>query len=385
MKLLDAFAWARDTVFRMFPHAARPGLIRIGNPGTGSPVLLTCNFTLTVRRLKRVLAGRDLWLLVADTRGINVWCAAGGGYLTHHQVIAAIRTTGIGDLVDHRRLVLPQLAATGVEPGRVRAATGWESRWGPARLEDLPACLDRGGRVTRRERRMRFPLWERLEMASMWAVPTALIGGLLFAAAGGWRTGLAAGVSVMLTVGAVFAALPRLVVTGHRRWLTYAGFAVLGAGIGSGLALVLGAATPRTVLLEALAAAIAMGVLSVDLTGTTPWYPSTINTFRNFAGIDLETARCTFAGDCVQVCPAEVLRLDGSLRKAVIARPEACLQCGACIVQCPADALRFRYPDGRIIPPAVIRSTRMNMLGRRTITVRDQAVAVTSGSSDTPA
>ncbi len=369
MSLSGAAFRLRDTVLRMLPHAAPPGLIRIGNPGPDSPVLLSCNFTLTLRRLQRVLAGRDLWLLAADTRGINVWCAAGGGYLTHHQVIAAIRTTGIDGLVQRRELVLPQLAATGVEPARIRAATGWTPVWGPARLEDLPAYLDRGGRVTRRERRMRFPLWERLEMASMWAVPTAGIGGLLFGFLGGWRTGAGVALSVLLTVGAVFAALPHLVVTGRRRWLTYAGFAAVGTLIGGAVASLLGAATPRALALQANAAVIAMAVLSIDLAGTTPWYPSTINTFRNFAAIDLEPERCTFAGDCVVVCPAEVLRLDGASRKVVIARPAACLQCGACIVQCPSDALRFRYPDGRIVPPDVIRSTRMNMLGRRTVRV----------------
>lgn len=369
MSVSETLSRIRDTVLRMFPHAATPGVIPVGDPGPDSPVLLSCNFTLTLRRLQRVLAGRDLWLLAADTRGINVWCAAGGGYLTHHQVIAAIRSTGIDRLVNHRELVLPQLAATGIEPGRVRAVTGWKSRWGPARLEDLPAYLDRGLRVTRRERRMRFPLWERLEMASMWAVWTALIEGAIFALLGGWQVGIGVAVSALLSVGGVFAALPRLVVFGRRRWLTYAGFAVLGAGIGSAVVLLLGAATPRAVALEAIGAVIAMAVLSIDLAGTTPWYPSSINTFRNFARIDLEVERCTAAGDCVQVCPAEVLRMSGSLRRVTIARPDACLQCGACIVQCPSDALRFLYPGGRIIPPSTIRKTRMNMLGRRTVEV----------------
>ena len=357
----------RDKVLRMFPHAAEPGLIPIGSPGRSSPVLLSCNFTLTLHRLKRVLAGRNLWLLAADTHGINVWCAAGGGYLTHHQVIAAIRSTGIDRLVDHREVVLPQLAATGVEPRRVEAATGWRSRWGPARLEDLPAYLDRGRRATRRERRMRFPLRERLEMASMWAVWTALIEGALFTILGGWRVGIGVVVLTLLTVGGLFAALPHLVVTGLRRWLTYAGAAVVGAAIGAAVTFTLGDASSRTFAFEAVASVVAMAVLAIDLAGTTPWYPSTINTFRNFARIDLEAEKCTAAGDCVRVCPADVLRMDGQLRRVTIANPDACLQCGACIVQCPSDALRFLYLDGRIIPPATIRSTRVNMLGRRTI------------------
>ncbi len=135
--------------------------------------MLTGNFTLTVRRLERALAGHDVWLLVANSRGINVWCAAAGGHLTHHDVIAVTRASRIDDLVRHRELVLPQLSATGIERRKVAEATGWRPIWGPARLEDLPEFLERGRNVKRSNRFMRFPLWERLEMAVMWALPSA--------------------------------------------------------------------------------------------------------------------------------------------------------------------------------------------------------------------
>ena len=161
----DLPAWLRDTVLRMLPHATRPGLYPIGRPGPDAPVVCTGNFTLTVRRMKDALAGHDAWLLVADSHGINVWCAAGGGHLTHHSVIAALRAFEVARHVEHRRLVLPQLAATGIERRLVEEATGWKPVWGPARLEDLPGFLARGLKLRRAERTMRFPAWERLERA----------------------------------------------------------------------------------------------------------------------------------------------------------------------------------------------------------------------------
>lgn len=175
MNLADLPAYVRDRTLGMFPHRAPTGLVRIGKPGRGSPVLITGNFTLTVRRLRDVLRGHDAWLLVANSKGVNVWCAAGGGHLTHHNVIAAIRTSRIADEVDRREVILPQLCATGVERRRITEATGFNTRWGPARLEDLPAFLDRGARVFKGERFMRFPLWERMEMATLWAAPTLVI------------------------------------------------------------------------------------------------------------------------------------------------------------------------------------------------------------------
>ncbi|MEJ2370542.1 MAG: hypothetical protein P8Y07_06810 [Gemmatimonadales bacterium] len=192
---------------------------------TSAPVPPTGNFTLTVRRLERTLAGRDAWLLVANSGGMNVWCGAGGGHLTDHDVIAVIRASRIGELVAHRDLVLPQLSATGVQRRRVGEATGWRARWGPARLEDLPGFLDRGGRVTRSHRLMRFPLWERLEMSLMWAPPMALAAAVILGLLRSWRLGLVGAVVIALIVPAIFALLPGLRVVGRGRWLTYGGFA----------------------------------------------------------------------------------------------------------------------------------------------------------------
>jgi ubiquinone/menaquinone biosynthesis C-methylase UbiE len=148
------------------------GLYRVGEPDRDSPVLVTGNYDLTVRRLLRPLAGRvDAWLLVADSAGINVWCGAGGGHFTAEKVIAAIRTSGLEDLVNHRRLILPQLCANGVKGQRIEEETAWRVRWGPCYAEDIPAYLERGRRKTDAMRSVRFPLRDRLEMAMvMWQV-----------------------------------------------------------------------------------------------------------------------------------------------------------------------------------------------------------------------
>jgi len=360
----------RDLVLRALPHRAPTGLVRLGDPGRASPVLLTGNFTLTVGRLRRTLRGRDAWLLCADSRGINVWCAAGGGHLTHHDVISVLRTSGIGEQVDHHELVLPQLAATGVERPAITDATGWQTRWGPAHMEDLPAFLDRGAHSRRSDRVVRFPARERAEMASMWALPMVLLSTPLVGWLAGWPLALAAAVAVLCTVFGLFLALPWVPVVGGRRWLSYAAFALPSIGLGAGLLLLLAAtSTPHLLGLGGLVL-VAVGVLSLDLAGTTPWYGSTINTFHNQAKVELVSERCTGAADCVLVCPRDVLVMDGHAHKVTIARPEQCIQCGACIVQCPTDALRFRYQDGRVAEAPTVRSTRMNMLGRRTVAVK---------------
>lgn len=164
-----------QTGLRLLPFPTRTGLLRIGSPGRESPVLLTCNFDLTVRRLRRALRGLDCFLLVAPSRGINVWCAAAGGHLTANEVASVIKTSGISELVDHRRLVLPQLAATGVERKHVEERTGWRVVFGPVRARDIPAYLANHHKKTDAMRKVRFALAERLEMAVMWAVPISIV------------------------------------------------------------------------------------------------------------------------------------------------------------------------------------------------------------------
>jgi 2-polyprenyl-3-methyl-5-hydroxy-6-metoxy-1,4-benzoquinol methylase len=156
--------------FRIIPPypKVRPGLYAVGRPGPDSPVLVTGNFDLTVRRLLRAIDGQvDAWLLVADSAGINVWCAAGGGYFTAEKVIAAVRSSHLDKVVNHRALVLPQLCANGVDGWRIRKETGWGVHWGPIRAEDIPAYLAAGREKTDAMRLVHFPLKARLEMVTV--------------------------------------------------------------------------------------------------------------------------------------------------------------------------------------------------------------------------
>ncbi len=164
-----------QTGLRLLPFPVRTGLIRVGDPGRDSPVLVTCNFGLTVRRVIRALRGVDAHLLVANSRGVNVWCAASGGHFTANDVVSVVKTSGVGDLVEHRRLVLPQLSATGVERSVVEERTGWRVVFGPVYAEDIPAYLASHHKKTARMRTVRFDLSERLEMAVMWAIPISIV------------------------------------------------------------------------------------------------------------------------------------------------------------------------------------------------------------------
>jgi hypothetical protein len=164
-----------QTLLRVFPFPCKTGLRKLGNPGRDSPVLLTCNFRLTVERIRHALQGIDAFLLVANSRGVNVWCAATGGLLTNHDVISVLKTSGIGELVNHRQVILPQLAATGVEGNVIHQKAGWQVVWGPVYANSITDFLSGDLEKTPEMRTVTFRWPQRLEMAIAWAFPISLL------------------------------------------------------------------------------------------------------------------------------------------------------------------------------------------------------------------
>jgi len=148
-----------------------PGLYALGKPDDKAPVVVTANYKMTIDRLRQALTGRDLWILVLDTRGINVWCAAGKGTFGTKELIDRIGSSGLVNVVSHRELILPQLAGPGVSAHLVKKASGFKVIYGPIRAEDLPAFLDVGYKTTPEMRLKTFTTKERVVL-----IPVELVG-----------------------------------------------------------------------------------------------------------------------------------------------------------------------------------------------------------------
>jgi acetyl-CoA decarbonylase/synthase complex subunit gamma len=167
--------------FRM-SYTVQPGIYAVGAPDSGSPVLVTANYKLSFDLLRRELSGIPAWIVVLDTRGINVWCAAGKGTFGTEELIRRIRSTALPEIVEHRKIILPQLGAPGIQAHVVKAQTGFSVAYGPVYARDLPAYLRSGGRAIPEMRKVRFGFRERLELTPMEIVP-ALRGFGIFLAA----------------------------------------------------------------------------------------------------------------------------------------------------------------------------------------------------------
>lgn len=154
-----------------YSYLVVPGLYAVGSPDENSPVLVTANYKLSFDQLRQRLEGIDAHILVLETMGINVWCAAGKGTFGTEELVRRIEATALPSLVSHRRLVLPQLGAPGVAAHLVRERTGFRVVWGPVEAEDLPAFLASGNRATDNMRRKRFPVRERMALVPMELFP----------------------------------------------------------------------------------------------------------------------------------------------------------------------------------------------------------------------
>ncbi len=142
-------------------HRVEPGLYALGRPDAEAPVFVSANYTLSFDALRSALRGIDGYLLVLDTKGINVWCAAGKGTFGTDELVERIEAAGLAGVVRHRRLILPQLGAPGVAAHEVQARTGFTVEYGPVRAADLPAYLQ-NREAAPAMRRVRFTLGDRL-------------------------------------------------------------------------------------------------------------------------------------------------------------------------------------------------------------------------------
>ena len=338
---------------RWFPNPVEPGLRKLGNPDHDAPVFVTGNFHLTVRRVEKALSTIDAWLLVVPTNGINVWCASAGGEMTVHNLLAVMKTSRIEEQVGHRRLILPQLSAPGIDRQLLKEKSGWSADFGPAYAKDIPAFLEQNHKKTAALCRVSYPGRFRFEMllcmnALPWAVICVVLTFIepswviwlsaLFWGAGiilygaypylpgksGWAKAFV--LAILLAIGIALYSVFILKQPGWHLWGWMTGVGISTLWLGFDLKGIIGGnRSEPEVLLDKL------GVGSIgqihksrhNLTGSIQHNP------------DL----CTDCGTCLMVCPQAVFIRKQGNGNVELGDPNACLGCQACLRQCSSKAV----------------------------------------------
>lgn len=269
----------------------------MGNPGQDSAVLVTANYKLSFDTLRKELTFLDAWILVVDTRGINVWCAAGKALFGTREVVRCVNHSLLKKLVQHNQLILPQLAATGVSAHQVKKESGFAVLWGPVRAKDIQGFIANGRKVDGSMRQVTFSMGERIVLIpvelsqlpkpTMWLLPAIFllsgIGTGFFSLSDAFSRGLMVLTAYAAGILGGAVAAPVLL-----PWIPLRAFALKGmlTGIAAGLA-VAAIFHGRIIWAEALALLLITIVISsylaMNFTGSTP--------FTSPSGVEKEMRR----------------------------------------------------------------------------------------------
>ena len=177
-------SWKARWGINRMNYIVDPGLYYVGNPDANSPVLVTANYKMSFDVLRKELSGISAWILVLDTNGVNVWCAAGKGTFGTDELVKRIEITGLARIVENRTLILPQLGAVGVSAHEVQKRSGFKVVYGPIRAEDVPTFLRNGMQADKEMRTVRFNIIDRAVLTPVevvgWIKPSLIIFGLMF-------------------------------------------------------------------------------------------------------------------------------------------------------------------------------------------------------------
>lgn len=327
---------AVETLLRLFPFPEPVGLYRIGSAGADSPVLVTGNFELTIRRVCAALNNLDCWLLVCDSRGVNVWCSSMAGHFTTEQILRAIHRTGLAGRLNSRLLILPQLCASAVSLEGLKERSGFQARFGPLYIRDFrrylqnPSDPDIHSAV--------FPLKDRLEMALGTPILLSIVVVLIYNFIGLDHLLV---VLPLLYLASLFHAsvFPRRPLIRIGPWALLYGAAVfLLAGLLSrGL-------FPDRVLLYALSAGVGAAYLVTEFSGWSPLLKYSLIPYKK-PRVRVEEEICIGCRRCVDVCPRAVFRMEGQTSEVV--REDRCVICRSCFSQCPTGAVVHSHAGSR--------------------------------------
>ncbi|MFH1829639.1 MAG: mercury methylation corrinoid protein HgcA [Pseudomonadota bacterium] len=169
-------------------YRVKPGLYELGNPTDQSPVFVSANYKMSFDKLRANLRNMSAWILVLDTHGINVWCAAGKGTFGTDEIVRQVTETKLHEIVSHKRLIVPQLGAPGVSAHEVQRKCGFKIIYGPILASDILTFMNGGMKALPRMRRIEFPIRKRATLIPLeilaWAKVALIVAACLLLLAG---------------------------------------------------------------------------------------------------------------------------------------------------------------------------------------------------------
>jgi acetyl-CoA decarbonylase/synthase complex subunit gamma len=124
------------------PMVVKEDIYQINGPTADSPVLITCNFSLTYFIVSGEIEGSNVpsWLLIKDTEGLSVLTAWAAGKFGADLIAQFIKKSGFEEKINHRELIIPGYLAT-IKGELEEELPDWTITIGPREAGHLPAFL----------------------------------------------------------------------------------------------------------------------------------------------------------------------------------------------------------------------------------------------------
>ncbi|MFA5147023.1 MAG: acetyl-CoA decarbonylase/synthase complex subunit gamma [Candidatus Omnitrophota bacterium] len=123
------------------PVQVEPRIYEIGKVSTHSPVLVTTNFSITYFTVAGEVESSKVpsYVICCDAEGMSVLTAWAAEKFTAERITDTIAKSGIGQMVSHKRIVLPGYVA--VLSSKLEELSGWNVQVGPREASGIPAFL----------------------------------------------------------------------------------------------------------------------------------------------------------------------------------------------------------------------------------------------------
>lgn len=124
------------------PMVVQEDIYTINGPNENSPILITCNFSLTYFIVSGEIESSRVpaWLLVKDTEGLSVLTAWAAGKFGADQTAGFVKKSGIMNKVNHRELIIPGYLAN-IKGELEEELPDWTITVAPREAGHLPAFL----------------------------------------------------------------------------------------------------------------------------------------------------------------------------------------------------------------------------------------------------
>lgn len=327
-----------ETIFRLFPAPVPVALYKVGKPDENSPVIITGNYDLTVRRVAKVIQNLNCRLLICDSRGINVWCSALSGHFSEKSIIQAVKLTHLSEYISHKRLILPQLCAAGVDLEKIREETGFRAVFGPVYIEHIKEFLN-SRHSEARIRKVEFDLMQRLEMAV--GSPIILVILIVFIY-------LFIDISKLSFIlpAVYFFAVAQAIIYPFRLFKRTVYWALVYSICVTTVLIIVKNIIPGIATGDIITIGIGIFYLVNEFEGWSPLLKYNLKSMYKSPAVPeirVDTALCNGCRLCFQVCPKSVFSIENG--KAMVVNKAECINCTACYKRCPPEAIVHSFDN----------------------------------------